>query len=74
MRRALEKGALALAVMVIVSLPTGSGFGDIAVIVGPGPSGIDVHHREILELAVDVALMRTEFSAASKAPCKGPLA
>jgi hypothetical protein len=34
------KGALALAVMVMVSVPTGSGLGDIAVIVGPEPSGL----------------------------------
>jgi hypothetical protein len=35
----LMNGALALAVKVIVSFPIGTGFGDIAVKVGPGPSG-----------------------------------
>jgi hypothetical protein len=32
-------GAVALAVNVTVSVPTGSGFGDSAVIVGPAASG-----------------------------------
>jgi hypothetical protein len=35
----LIKGALALAVSVMVSLPTGSGLGEIAVMVGPAASG-----------------------------------
>jgi hypothetical protein len=35
----LMNGALALAVNVIVSFPIGTGFGDIAVKVGPGASG-----------------------------------
>jgi hypothetical protein len=34
------KGAVAVAVRVMVSLPTGIGFGEIAVNVGPGPSGL----------------------------------
>jgi hypothetical protein len=33
-------GEAALAVNVIVSVPTGSGFGDRAVMFGPGPSGL----------------------------------
>jgi hypothetical protein len=33
-------GAAALALIVIVSVPAGSGFGDSAVMMGPGPSGL----------------------------------
>ena len=36
----LMKGVEALAVIVIVVLPTGTGLGEIAVIVGPGASGL----------------------------------
>jgi hypothetical protein len=56
----LRNGALALAVMVIVVLPAGSGLGDIAVMVGPGPSGLTYTIAEIPGLALEVALMRTD--------------
>jgi hypothetical protein len=57
----LTKGAAALAVNVIVSVPTGSGFGERAVSVGPGPSGLTYTTVDIFGFAVDVALIKTEF-------------
>jgi hypothetical protein len=55
------KGAVAEAVNVIVSVPTGSGFGERVVRVGPGASGFTYTTAETFGLAIDVALTSTEF-------------
>ena len=58
----LTKGTDALAVIVMVSLPTGSGFGVIAISVGPGGSGLAYMEADILEFAVEVAEINAPFA------------
>jgi hypothetical protein len=56
------KGAVVVAVNVIVSVPTGSGFGERAVRVGPAASGFTYTTAETFGFATEVALTRTEFA------------